>query len=90
MRLDEVLRRLREAAPFQDGASARYSLESIMRQVEDELSGVPESEDASMRPADGRMYPPHDSFERSSGSPRVRLFRQRVIELTLEATARSR
>jgi hypothetical protein len=47
-----------------------------MREVEDELSGIPEDPNAAATlTTDGRMYPPHDWFEKPSGSPRVRLFR---------------
>jgi hypothetical protein len=78
-RLDEIMRRLRNAAPFEDGAHARFALEEIMRAVEDEHSGVPENPLAASLPdpTDGRMYPPDDSFEKSSGSAYVRLFRHK-------------
>ena len=76
-RLREIMRRLRNAAPFADGDVARMTLEETMRAVEDELSGIPENPDsATAKVADGRMYPPDDRFEISSGSPLVRTFKQ--------------
>jgi hypothetical protein len=75
-RLGEIMRRLRAESPFRSGAAARAALEEIMRSVEDEFSGVPENQNAATLPTDGRMYPPHDRFEVSSGSPLVRKFRQ--------------
>src|SRR5262249_20979724 len=76
-RLTEMLRRLRQAAPFSDGAEARAALERIMREVEDEHSGVPEDPNAQWAArGDGRMYPPHDRFAFSSGSPRISAFGQ--------------
>ena len=76
-RLDEMLRRLKLAAPFTDGDLARLTLEVVMRAVEDELSGIPEdpNADTALR-SDGRMYPPHNRFEVASGHRRVRLFKQ--------------
>src|SRR5258708_6766190 len=73
------MRRLRNAAPFQDGLHARFALEEIMRAVEDEHSDCPENPlaAASPDPTDGRMYPPDDSFEKPSGSVDVRLFRHK-------------
>ena len=78
-RLSEIIRRLVDAAPFRDGDVARSALEEIMRSVENAWSGVPEDPMAAISPdpTDGRMYPPHDDFERSSGSPFVRLWRHR-------------
>jgi hypothetical protein len=78
-RLEEMMKRLRAAAPFCDGSQARAVLEQVMRAVEDEHSGIPENPLAatSPDPTDGRMYPPDDSFEKPSGSARVRLFRHR-------------
>jgi hypothetical protein len=75
-RLAELLRRLRNAAPFDCGAVARMALEDIMRAVEDELSGIRENPNAATSPPDGRMYPPDDKFEVASGSPLVRTFKQ--------------
>lgn len=76
-RLREIIQRLKNAAPFIDGEDARTALEEIMRLVEDELSGIVEDPNAAFAPvSDGRMYPPHDRFEISSGSPRVRTFKQ--------------
>ena len=65
------------AAPFWDDASARAALEQILREVENEFSGVPEDPDAHLATtSDGRMYPPHDRFAVRSDSPRVRAFVQ--------------
>jgi hypothetical protein len=75
-RLDLILRRLEEASPFSTCDEARLELETIMRGVEDELSGTVENPDAATSPTDGRMYPPSDDFEISSGSPHVRTFKQ--------------
>lgn len=76
-RLREIIRRLKNAAPFPDGHVARMTLEEIMRTVEDELSGIPEDPNAATaRVSDGRMYPPDDRFEILSGSPFVRTFKQ--------------
>jgi hypothetical protein len=70
------MRRLEVASPFESGIAARNALAEIMKAVEDELSGIPENPGAAAAPADGRMYPPDDKFEISSGSVRVRLFKQ--------------
>jgi hypothetical protein len=72
-----MLRRLSNAAPLSDGAQARISLERIMREVEDEHSGVMEDLNAHLaNTTDGRMYPPHDRFAFPSGSPRIKAFGQ--------------
>jgi hypothetical protein len=78
-RLEEMMRRLRAAAPFRDGEHARLQLEEIMRSVEDEHSGIPENPLAAISPdpTDGRMYPPDDNFEKPSGSRHVRLFKHK-------------
>lgn len=77
-RLREIMSRLRAASPFKDGQHARSELARIMREVEDELSGIPEDPNAAnATTTDGRMYPPDDIFEKASGSPLVRLFRQK-------------
>jgi hypothetical protein len=76
-RLREMLHRLSIAAPFSDGAHARAALERIVREVEDEHSGVPEDPNAHLaKTSDSRMYPPHDRFGFPSGSPRVSAFGQ--------------
>jgi hypothetical protein len=75
-RLDEIIRRLNGLPAFHDAAAARLALEEVMRNVEDELSGIAENPDSATSPPDGRMYPPHDRYEKVSGSPRVRLFKQ--------------
>src|SRR5262245_47446088 len=70
------MRRLRAALPFRSGVAARSALNDIMRTVEDEFSGIAENPDAANSPPDGRMYPPHEKFEKVSGSPCVKLFKQ--------------
>jgi hypothetical protein len=76
-RFEEMMRRMRELAPFSDGDRARAVLEGVMRAVEDQCSGIPENPDAHLaRTSDGRMYPPHDKYEISSGSAHIRAFRQ--------------
>jgi len=48
-----------------------------VREVEDEHSGIPEDPNAHLATvSDGRMYPPHDRFAFSSGSPRISAFGQ--------------
>jgi hypothetical protein len=76
-RVTEMLRRLSKTAPFSDGADARAALERIVREVEDEHSGVPEDPNAHLaKTSDGRMYPPHDRFAFPSGSPHISAFGQ--------------
>jgi hypothetical protein len=76
-RFEEMMRRVRELAPFVNGEQARTALQDVMRAVEDEFSGIPEDPDAHLaRTSDGRMYPPHDKYEIPSGSGRIRAFRQ--------------
>jgi hypothetical protein len=72
-----MLRRFSKAAPFSDGAVARAALERILREVENEHSGIPEDPNAHLaKTSDGRMYPPHDRFESRSGSPHISAFVQ--------------
>jgi len=52
-RLDEIFKRLRHAAPFRSGVESRRVLEDVMRDVEDEFSGVPENLDAVNTPIKG-------------------------------------
>ena len=76
-RLVVFLTRLRRSHPFANGVEARAAVERIMREVEDELSGIPENlHAADAQVTDGRMYPPHDAFEIKSDSPSVRTFKQ--------------
>src|SRR4051812_27522635 len=65
-----------DAAPFPGLVEARSTLERIMRDVEDKLSGIPEhpNPDAALV-SDGRMYPPSDKFEIKQGCRSVRSFR---------------
>jgi hypothetical protein len=72
-RLAEFFRRLAAAEPSPDGASARAQLTAILNAVEDELSGIPYSAEASreMIPPDGRMYPPYCA---SVIGPRLTIF----------------
>ncbi|WP_052200633.1 hypothetical protein [Terriglobus sp. TAA 43] len=47
-----------------------------MRTVEDAMSGIPENPSAATSLPDGRMYPPHELFEKKSGHSMVQLFKQ--------------
>jgi hypothetical protein len=77
-RLAEIIRRVVAASPFSSGAEVLMALEENTRDVEDLYSGVPENPDsAESTRTDGRMYPPNEQFEVASGSPEVRIFRQR-------------
>ena len=58
-----MIRRLNRLPPLEDAAGARSALDKIMRNVEDELSGIAENPNAATSP-DGRMYPPDDRFEK--------------------------
>jgi hypothetical protein len=72
-----MLRRLSLAAPFSDGAVARAAVERIVRELEDEHSGIPEDPNAHLAATtDGRMYPPHERFAFPSGCPRISAFGQ--------------
>jgi hypothetical protein len=76
-RVTEILRRFSRAAPFSNDADARAALEQIVREVENEHSGIPEDPNAHLaKTSDGRMYPPHDRFPFPSGSHRIRGFVQ--------------
>ena len=75
-RLDEIMKRIRADAPYRTGVEVRAAVERIMKDVEDELSGIPGNPDAAIAPSDGRMYPPHDKYERRSTSSHVRIFKQ--------------
>ena len=77
-RLQLILQRLADGAPYRSDAAVLDRLAVIMREVEDEFSGVPESPDGGLSVSDGRMYPPHERFERKSSFKRVRVFRQRA------------
>lgn len=74
-RLKAILIQLEVAGPFSDGVSARDALAEIMERVEDQMSGVPSNPNSVTAPTDGRMYPPDDRFEISSGSSNVRTFK---------------
>ena len=75
-RIEKILAGIRAAAPFPTGVAARAFLETVMKDVEDSFSGIPEDPDAAAAPASGRMYPPHDRFEIPAASPHVRIFKQ--------------
>jgi hypothetical protein len=69
------VRELEEAAPAATFEEARLLLETILNGVEDRHSGVPYNQATSQ--FDGRMYPPHDDFEKPSGIDGVRMFKTR-------------
>jgi hypothetical protein len=78
VRLGEILQRLRKAAPFGKAFDARLALEEIINDVEDEMSGIPADPNAATAVvADGRIYPPHDRFQISSGNADIVTFRQK-------------
>jgi hypothetical protein len=85
-RLDELFRRLREKHPFGSLSEARSALEDIMREVEDELSGVPEANDPTTALNDGRMYPPHDDYLVETGTSEVLCFKHKARNRTYLAT----
>ncbi len=53
---------LEQVAPANDRVSARALLENTLNLIEETHSGVPFDPERWM--IDGRMYPPHDDFER--------------------------
>lgn len=76
LRLKEMFRRLQRAHPFATWDEARLALETVMRDVEDEFTTIPEDPDAAnAKVSDGRMYPPTDKYERPQPCASVRLFR---------------
>lgn len=85
-RLDELFRRLRERHPFGSLSDARSALEAIMREVEDELSGVPEAKDPTTALNDGRMYPPHDDYLVETGTSKVLCFKHKARNRTYLAS----
>ena len=85
-RLDELFRRLRERHPFASLREARSALEAIMREVEDELSGVPEAKDPTTALNDGRMYPPHDDYLVETGTSEVLCFKHKARNRTYLAS----
>jgi hypothetical protein len=64
-----------EAAPAATFEEARLLLETILNGIEDRPSGVPY--DQATSGTDGRMYPPHDDFEKPCDLPGLRMFRTR-------------
>ena len=73
-RLQEVFRRLLSAPAATTADGARKLLADTLAEVEDELSGVPNSPE-NWR-TDGRMYPPQDDSRREvPGSPTVTRYR---------------
>ena len=69
------VREMKEAAPAASFEEARLVLEAVLNSVEDRHSGVPF--DQANSNTDGRMYPPHDDFEKPSSVAGVRVFRTR-------------
>ena len=72
-RLAEFMRRLLAAPAAQTYEEARRQLTDILNAVEDEMTDIPFHPSASQ--SDGRIYPPHDDFERDAGHPGLRRFR---------------
>ena len=76
-RIDEFMKRLTSAAPFENDAEALVGMARVMREVEDQLSGIPENPLAALTTStDGRMYPPDERFEIRSSNDQVRVFKQ--------------
>jgi hypothetical protein len=69
------IRELCEAASAETLKEARLLLETILNGIEDRYSGVLYNQATS--DTDGRMYPPHDDFEKACNLPGVRMFRTR-------------
>jgi hypothetical protein len=67
------VRELMEAAPVATFEEARLLLETRLNEVEDRYSVVPYNP-SSWRD-DGRLYPPQDDMEKTSGLPSVRMFK---------------
>lgn len=84
-RLDELYRRLRHKHPFASLSDARGALEIVMREVENELTDIPEAVDPVTALTDGRMYPPHDDFLVKTSSSDVLCFKHRARTLTFIA-----
>lgn len=62
-RVEEFLRRLAGAPPASSAEEALTLVNTLLNQVEDELSGVPyDPEAARQLVTDGRLYGPHESF----------------------------
>src|SRR5437899_13057626 len=78
-RLAALVQRLKAAPPAQTFEEARQQLSDILNAVEDEMTDIPFSPAAWQ--SDGRMYPPQDDFERSSGNPAWRRFRSKLHNL---------
>ena len=58
------------------GEQARFELERIINEVEDELSGIVANPSAALVKTDGRIYAPNDKYEIPSSTALVRIFRQ--------------
>lgn len=59
VRVAEFLRRLERAHPFDSLKAAYDAISTVLREVEDEMSGVTEDPNAAFASvSDGRMYPP--------------------------------
>ncbi len=72
-RFAKFVRRLQAAAAARTFDEARLQLADILNAVEDELTDIPPHPEAWQ--SDGRMYPPHDDFEKLSPHPAWRRFR---------------
>ncbi|MES2444984.1 MAG: hypothetical protein V4574_19335 [Pseudomonadota bacterium] len=76
----QELEKAASAAAFEE---ARLLLETVLNSVEDRHSGVPYNQASSN--TDGRIYPPHDDFEKRSDLPGARMFRTRGHRVFLAA-----
>jgi hypothetical protein len=73
-----MVRRFSRAAPFSNGVDARIAFARVLRDVENEHSGILEDPNAHLAvTSDGRMYPPDDRFAFHSGSDRISAFGHR-------------
>jgi hypothetical protein len=75
-RLHEFIARLSQATAAASGEEAFKLVWDILNGVEDEFSGVPYFPDRWKN--DGRMYPPQEDSRRSTNTPRVLRYRQKM------------